>query len=142
MVVRKQKKIRKQRGSRVMGYGRISGGHRKSGSRGGVGAAGRKAHHWIKSIKMGLRDEKRGFQRPTDVQRRKQPYDTVNVQTIANIASKSSEKITEIDIREFGYEKVLGKGRIGIPLKVTALAFSEKAESKITKAGGKCITAE
>jgi len=142
MVVRKQKKIRKQRGSRVHGYGRISGGHRKSGARGGVGASGRKAHHWIKSIITGLRDEKKGFQRPTDVQRRKRPYHTMNVQIIANIASKSSEKITKIDVREFGYEKVLGKGQINLPLTITALAFSEKAESKITTAGGKCIIAK
>jgi hypothetical protein len=37
MVVRKEKKSRKMRGSRTHGYGRV-GQHRKAGSRGGRGA--------------------------------------------------------------------------------------------------------
>ncbi|MHA2362436.1 MAG: uL15 family ribosomal protein [Candidatus Hodarchaeales archaeon] len=138
MVVRRNKKVRKQRGSRVHGYGRISGGHRKSGSRGGVGKSGRKAHHWIQSIIMGKREEKRGFIRHGSSQSIK-GLTPINIQELAQIASKSIDKISEIDIRDFGYNKVLGKGVITIPINVKAPAFTEKAKTKIIEAGGKCI---
>ncbi|AGK60647.1 LSU ribosomal protein L18AE [Archaeoglobus sulfaticallidus PM70-1] len=38
--------------------------------------------------------------------------------------------------------KVLGSGEIDKPLKVAALAFSEKARSKIVSAGGECMSIE
>jgi len=36
--------------------------------------------------------------------------------------------------------KVLGAGKIDLPLQVAAFAFSDKARSKISKAKGKCLS--
>jgi large subunit ribosomal protein L18e len=36
--------------------------------------------------------------------------------------------------------KVLGAGKIGHPVNVGAFAFSERAQSKILKAKGKCLS--
>ena len=44
------RKSRKQRGSRYCGWGQI-GQHRASGSRGGVGGAGKHKHFYIRTLK-------------------------------------------------------------------------------------------
>ncbi len=43
------RKSRRQRGSRFCGWGQI-GQHRQSGSRGGIGGAGKHKHLWIKTV--------------------------------------------------------------------------------------------
>src|ERR671914_3096406 len=43
------RKSRKQRGSRYCGWGQV-GQHRQSGSRGGVGQAGKNKHFWIRTV--------------------------------------------------------------------------------------------
>ncbi|MEM0231544.1 MAG: hypothetical protein QXG78_00335, partial [Candidatus Methanomethyliaceae archaeon] len=67
MVVRREKKVRKQRGSRTYGWGTV-GQHRKSGMRGGFGNAGLHKHKWSWTIKYG-KDHfgKYGFIRPKAV---------------------------------------------------------------------------
>ena len=50
--------------------------------------------------------------------------------------------MTEIDVTEFGYEKVLGKGKLDFGIKVKAKSFTDIAESKISEAGGEAITLE
>ena len=49
MVVRRAKKVRRQRGSRAMGWG-IQKDHKGKGMQGGAGNAGLTTHHWIKTI--------------------------------------------------------------------------------------------
>ncbi len=142
MVFRKQKKVRKQRGNRQHGYGRISGGHRASGHRGGKGKAGLTKHHWILTIKNKIWQKTHtGFVRHGPAPRIAQ-VKTINLETINQIASKSTEKMTEFDVTQFGYEKVLGKGKLNYKLTVKAPAFSSHAEEKITAAGGKAVVLE
>lgn len=135
MVVRRPKKVRKQRGSRVHGYGRISGGHRKSGKRGGVGNAGMKKHHWILTIKKKIPQSRRGFIRHGPSRDAK----IINVAQIAHLVSKSGAK--EVDTTA-DYTKVTGKGLITVPVKVKGYAFTENAQAKIAAAGGEVIVVE
>lgn len=146
MVVRKRRKVRKLRGSRVYGFGRVSGGHRKSGQRGGKGKSGKKDHHWIKTVKMGQIKIK-GFTRPPAA---RSPSLTVNVGELssnadllvtAELAEATGDSI-KIDVESLGYDKVLGKGQVRNELIVSAPAFSDKARAKIEAAGGSCIIPE
>jgi Ribosomal protein L15 len=141
MVTRKDKKSRKYRGYRTHGYGRV-GQHRKSGSKGGVGNAGRKSgkHKWS----WVLRYEpdyfgKYGFRRPN-----KKHYKSINLNQISNIAYSLIEKgvlkpnengYYEIDLTEFGYDKVLSGGTLNNKFIIKAKFFSEKALEKIKSLG-------
>jgi len=142
MVVRRQKKVRKQRGNRQHGWGRISGGHRSSGQRGGKGKAGLTKHHWILTIKNDVwKNTHTGFVRHGPAPRLAN-LKTINIEAINQIVSKSSEKMTEFDVTEFGYEKVLGKGQLNYKITVKAPSFSAHAEEKINAAGGKAVVLE
>ena len=141
MVYRRSKKVRKQRGSRQYGYGRISGGHRASGQRGGKGKAGLTKHHWILTIKNKVFENNKGFIRHAPNQRLDKTK-IINLDQINQIASKSTEKMSEFNVTEYGYEKVLGKGRLDFKLTIKANAFTSKAEEKITGAGGKAVVLE
>ena len=136
MVYRRNKKVRKHRGSRVHGDGRISGGHRKSGQRGGTGKAGLTTHHWILTIKNHIFENNKGFVRHGPAQRIKK-VKTINIDTINQIASKSADPMKELDVTQYGFEKVLGKGRLEFGLTVKAKSFTEIAQSKIIDSGGK-----
>jgi large subunit ribosomal protein L27Ae len=53
------------------------------------------------------------------------------------LANKKSDTAPVLNLLDFGYAKVLGKGRIPeIPLVVRARYFSSEAERKIKEAGG------
>ncbi|MFW9994623.1 MAG: uL15m family ribosomal protein [Candidatus Odinarchaeota archaeon] len=141
VIKRKTKKTwRKHRGKRTSGYGRISGGHRKSGSRGGVGGAGLKDHHWIRSIKEGFRSPF-GFIRHHDAVT---PPKAINVgQLDSMVDSLASEQkigvkggIYVIDLATLGYDKLLGSGKVHHKLNVTLERCTERARDKITTAGG------
>jgi large subunit ribosomal protein L15 len=144
MVIRREKKVRKQRGSRSYGYGRISGGHRKSGSRGGVGAAGRFKHLLIKHVKAGTAGRRstqvvgRGFIRKENIYKKEKTW---NIETINQYISNqiiAKYEVKELNLADFGVKKLLGKGSIAYPVKVTVKQATETAINKIEKAGGKC----
>ena len=44
-----------------------------------------------------------------------------------------------IDVTKYGYYKVLGKGKLPIPVLVKAKFFSKEAEVRIKEAGGACV---
>lgn len=141
MVVRREKKVRKQRGSRVHGYGRISGGHRASGARGGVGKAGTFKHHNIKSIKYKLRGgkDKMGFVRHKSVVAKPR---TTNIENLNQLVSIQAEKFGKkegkiaVDLSSFGVDKLLGKGKITFPVAITVKLATDIAVDKIEAAGG------
>ncbi len=55
-------------------------------------------------------------------------------------AKKTDGTVPMIDVAEFGYFKVLGKGKLPLqPIAVKAKLFSKQAEEKIKAAGGACI---
>jgi len=147
MVVRKRKKSRKLRGrTRTMGWGRV-GQHRKSGSRGGFGAAGMHKHKWTWVVKYAPNwFGKHGFTQP--VETRYGVY-AINVGELDEVACKllrDNKAVKEdgriiINLVELGYNKVLGRGRVTLPLKVIVPEVTDRARRKIEEAGGEVVIA-
>lgn len=141
MALRKQKRVRRHRGSRTHGYGRI-GQHRKGGQRGGKGKAGGKKHDWTyTTAKEPDRYGKQGFHRPSQL---RQQYQTINVGDLIRHLDRFTEGkkppkqgLIAIDLTAFGYNKVLGGGNVTLPLDITAPIFTHRAAEKIKAVGGK-----
>jgi len=132
MVVRKKKKVRKFRGKRSYGYGSHKK-HRGGGSRGGRGKAGMHKHKWSYTVKYEPEHfGKRGFSRPVAVSKK---VKTINISGLERLASGKKK----ISLSALGYDKVLGSGKINIPLVVMAGSFSKSAIKKIEAAGGKAF---
>jgi large subunit ribosomal protein L15 len=134
MVVRRVKKIRKKRGERTCG----KGSHKKNrgaGSRGGRGLSGRFKHK--KSWAIRFEPDyfnKKGFTIPPKAVREEKAITLRDIDALAKKINK-----TEIDISEFGYDKVISTGELTQPLTIKAKKFVEKAKQKIEGAGGKAI---
>jgi large subunit ribosomal protein L15 len=128
MTVRFEKKNRKWRGRNSRGWG-MKKKRRGGGSRGGRGFSGMHKHRF--SMVVSKQPEwygKKGFHsiKPRDK--------TINVGDLIKIA-----KGTEIDLKALGYDKLLARGHINKAYTVKAVRFTEKAKTKIEKAGGKII---
>ncbi len=130
MVVRKKSRSRKFRGHRTR-----HGSHKKwrgGGSRGGRGQAGLHKHKWSYTVKYDKEHfGKKGFKIPQAIARE---IRTINLKQIDHIATKE-----KINVSEFGYDKVLGSGKISKPLTIEAKSFSKSAIKKIEEAGGKAV---
>ncbi|RJS88875.1 50S ribosomal protein L15 [Candidatus Bathyarchaeota archaeon] len=140
----KLRKIRKLRGSRTCGYGRV-GQHRKSGGRGGVGKAGGHKHFWSYVVKYDpLRFRRIGFKPPSSIYKRPT---TINVGELKDLVMKKvgAEKLAAlrepiaVDLEEMGFGKLLGRGRISIPVVVKVPSYTERALRKIEEAGGRIV---
>ncbi|MEB3851531.1 MAG: 50S ribosomal protein L15 [Desulfurococcales archaeon] len=146
MVVRRRRKSRKLRGrTRTMGWGRI-GQHRKSGSKGGVGAAGMHKHMWTWVIKYAPTwFGKKGFN-PPRIRVGFRP-ETINVGELQELVDKLSAagKLPQeagrplVDLAAMGVHKLLGRGTIKTPVKVVVPAASEQAIKKVQEAGGEVV---
>ena len=132
------RKSRRQRGTRFCGWGQI-GQHRASGSRGGVGNAGKHKHFYIRTLKE--EPEHFGHEqfhalRKSDITR------WVNLKDLNQLMkySKASEdgKVV-LDLSELGYEKLLGAGRVDAVVSVKVKKASKSAKEKITEAGGEVL---
>jgi large subunit ribosomal protein L15 len=132
------RKSRRQRGTRFCGWGQI-GQHRASGSRGGVGNAGKHKHFYIRTVKE--EPEHFGHEqfhalRKSDITR------WVNLKDLNQLMkySKASEdgKVT-LDLNELGYEKLLGAGRVDAVVSIRVRKASKSAKEKITEAGGEVL---
>lgn len=126
MVLRYERKARRYLGTRRWGGGNIKN-RRGSGSRGGVGRAGKK-HKFTRIVKY----EKERLHQSGFAPWRKKYLDEINIDAI----TKAAKGKGELELK--GY-KVLGGGKITIPIKVKATAFSKSAIEKIKKAGGEAI---
>jgi len=104
------------RGSRKKGRGR--------GEKGGTGFGGKKHKH-LKS-----RCGKHGFTF----------HGVSHEKKVINIGDLMRFEGKEIDLKEMGYDKLLGSGKIGKPVKVVVPYATEKAVEKIKAAGGEVIT--
>ncbi len=126
MVLRYEKKARRYLGTRRWGGGNIKN-RRGSGSRGGVGRAGKK-HKFTRIVKYEKdRLHHRGF-----APWRKVKLDEINLDSV----SKAAKGKGELELK--GY-KVLSGGTVTAPIKVKASGFSKKAAEKIKQAGGEAI---
>ena len=134
MVVRFRKKVRRMRGSHTHGWG-AKKKHRGAGSRGGRGQAGMLKHKksWM------LKNDPhhfggRGFKIPMEVRNNEKAITIKDVDVLARSLRK-----TEIDVSEYGYDKVLSNGKLTQPLTIKAKKIVDKAKKKIEEAGGKAI---
>ena len=126
MVIRTKSKIRKFLGARRWGAGNIKN-RRGSGSRGGVGRAGKK-HKFTRIVKY----EKERLHHVGFAQWHKKKFDVVNLDYV----SKAAQGKNELELK--GY-KVLGGGEIKVPVTVKASGFSKSAVEKIKQAGGQAV---
>ena len=134
----KKRKSRKQRGSRYCGWGQV-GQHRKSGARGGKGKAGGRKHFWIRTVKY---DKNRyrniGFKPPSSLE---PDPEIINVGELEHLARQIHGDynligIDELDLTSMGVHKILGRGKITIPLKIKVAEASMSAQEKIEEVGG------
>lgn len=132
------RKSRRQRGTRFCGWGQI-GQHRASGSRGGVGNAGKHKHFFMRTNKEEpdhFGHEQFHALRKSDVSR------WVNLRDLNQLLrySKSGEDGKAVlDLGELGYEKLLGSGRVEAVFTIKVKRASKSAKDKITEAGGEVL---
>lgn len=117
--------------------------HRGAGNRGGRGMAGsgKRADQKKPSIlqEYGSRYFGRfGFKVPN-----KKILEGVNLELIEKNFDKWAKKEGSdfvIDVTNYGYDKVLGKGKLTKKAKIIARAFSKNAITKIEEIGGQTVT--
>jgi len=128
------RKGRKYRGSRTCGYGKV-GQHRDQGAKPNR-KCGRHKHKWSYVIRYEPDYfQKKGFTCPKSL---KQRTKTISIQQLDEMAKLLPEKQAEtvIDLENMGFTKLLGSGKITMPLTVKVASCSESASRKIKDAGG------
>ena len=128
--------------SRTRGRGHKKG--RGAGLRGGRGNAGCHKTKRIMYERVGRVWGAHGFKRPQTVV---MANNAINLKVIEENASEWVEqgnaskkgKIVSIDLKEMGYDKLLGTGVPSQAYKITISAASAKAVEKVEAAGGEVI---
>lgn len=136
------RKSRKQRGSRYCGWGQV-GQHRQSGSRGGVGGAGKHKHFWIRTVI----EEPDHFGHDS--------FNSLNPKVVrkwvgvgqldslfARHGSLADNGKALLDLTALGYDKLLGGGKLQSSISVNVTQFSGTAKQKIELAGGEIYSNE
>lgn len=140
----RDRKVRKQRGSRTHGWGQI-GQHRAGGGRGGHGKAGLDKHKWTYVVKHDPTYWlKKGFVSARTLSKK---VCTINIGKLDDLADRlESEKKLEIkekriflDLESLGFDKLLGTGEISKPMVVKVASCSEAASRKLEEAGGEIL---
>ena len=133
----------KFRGSRTHGRGKKAG--RGAGLHGGRGNAGLHKHKYITLVKyMPDHFGHHGFKRPQSVVAQNT---TINLSELEiNLESLKKDGFAEVksgktvvDLRKAGIDKLLGSGRITIPVEVIVDSASARAKEKLAEAGGKLL---
>ncbi len=142
MVVRRVKKSRKFRGYKTHGYGSKKK-HRGKGSKGGKGLAGKFKQKKTWFLKYKPEEMKtRGFNVPHKEQR------ALNVRELDRIVSalmreKKAKEVggkVIVNLKELGYDKIIGAGNITIPVIISSVSsLTKSAKEKIEKAGGRIL---
>jgi len=135
------RKSRRHRGTRYCGWGQI-GQHRQSGSRGGIGGAGKHKHFWIRTVI----EEPNHFGHDTlNSYSRFLVKKWINLRDLATLSlrlsSKNDEK-TVIDLGSLGIQKLLGGGNISESYVIKVAQASSGAKKKVKSAGGSIISNE
>ncbi len=144
MVVRRERKVRRQRGSRLYGWGTI-GQHRKSGARGGFGNAGLHKHKWSWMINKDPEHfGKHGFIRHSGTTNQVHAINVgeLSVLVQGKVLEKDDKGKVILDLSAYGFDKLLGAGKIDFPISVKAAYITEIAKQKLEEAGGEAIKAE
>ncbi len=133
-------KKKKYRGSGTHGGGSKKK-RRGAGSRGGRGKGGEK-HRKFKYLKEDRR--RKGFKRPESVRSKKKSINIKELETRINefIEMGAAEEVEggfKVNLKEAGYNKLLGSGEVTESLEVEAENFSQKAKEKLEESGGSAI---
>ena len=133
------RKSRRQRGTRYCGWGQI-GQHRQSGSRGGIGQAGKHKHFWIRTVI----EEPDHFGHP-----KTKSHHKITVKKWANLRDLDllyfkhiRNETTEndiLDLTSLGINKLLGGGKVTTKMTVKVEQISRHAIEKIKAIGGNVI---
>lgn len=138
--------IKYRRGSRTHGWGRV-GQHRKSGSSGGKGMVGFHKHKWSYVMKYAEDSSgwpfygKHGFRQPKEISVEWSPINVGRLDELVAEAIARGELAKEgdkyvVDLLKLGYNKLLGGGKLSIPLIIYAPAATREAVKKVEEAGG------
>jgi len=118
-----KRKIDRLRGKRTHGHGNTKNA-RGSGCTGGKGRAGSTKHKFTKYyVDFGQRI----FLKP------KTKLKTITLEALSDMIKDKKE----INLKELGYDKILGKGNITKPVVFNNALVTAVAKEKIEKAGGK-----
>lgn len=132
------RKTRKFRGGRNHGWGQI-GQHRASGHKGGLGRSGMHKHHFIKML---LTDPNHFGHDSTHPPHPNLVKKWISVRDLDSFFAKfgkqeGNKKV--IDLKELGYDKLLGGGKVKGAYTIKIERFSASAEEKIKQAGGEVL---
>jgi len=135
-------RTRKLRGSRTHGRGKKHG--RGAGGRGGTGNAGLHKHKFKWMVKYDpMHFGRHGFTRHAQI-RETNAIDLEDlVRRLAEFeaaghAAKDNSRIN-VDLTAAGFDKLLGSGRVGVPMRITVAKASGAAVSKVSRAGGEVV---
>ncbi|TSA42868.1 50S ribosomal protein L15 [archaeon] len=136
----RKRKVRKLRGSRTHGWG-TSGQHRGSGMLGGHGNVGLFRHKKSAVIRYKIQMKKKRLLPRTEDKRRSvtsvgQLEDLLVRQDCAHAVSEHDGKKL-LDLRVLGFTKLLGSGKVHVPVLVKIGSFSKSAAAKLEAAGGR-----
>lgn len=133
------RKSRRQRGSRYCGWGQI-GQHRQSGSRGGIGGAGKHKHLWIRTV---IEEPEHFGHDSTKPLRRNIRNRWVNLRDVNDLAARfgstNERGKVVLNLRSIGYDKLLGTGTLRKPIVIQVGKVSANAKQKIELVGGEII---
>ncbi|MUN28538.1 uL15 family ribosomal protein [Sulfuracidifex metallicus] len=139
MTVRVSKKSRKMRGSRTMGWG-LRGQHRDRGVEGGR-QIGMSKDKWSWVVKYGKGwYGKHGFVNPTTIQ-----IKAISLRQLDEMVRNGHIKVEEnegkkfVDLSKFGYDKLLGGGKLSFPIVIKVEKSSKSAVEKVNEVGGQVI---
>jgi large subunit ribosomal protein L15 len=132
------RKSRRQRGTRFCGWGQI-GQHRASGSRGGVGGAGKHKHFFIRTV---IEEPDHFGHEQFHALRKSDVSKWLNIKDLNQLIKHS--KATEegkivLDLNELGYGKLLGVGQVDAAFTIKINKVSKSAKDKINQAGGEVL---
>jgi large subunit ribosomal protein L15 len=136
------RKSRRQRGSRYCGWGQV-GQHRQSGSRGGIGGAGKHKHFFIRTV---IEEPNHFGHDAFNSYNRNLVHRWINIRDLDSVIAKHG-KVDEdgrviLDLTSLGYDKLLGGGRVNSAFAVKVANISENAKEKIQQAGGEIFSNE
>jgi large subunit ribosomal protein L15 len=135
------RKSRRHRGSRYCGWGQI-GQHRQSGSRGGIGGAGKHKHFWIRTV---IEEPNHFGHDPLNSYSRFLVKKWINLKDLKNLSFRfvgRKDEQTVLDLRSLGIQKLLGGGNINESYVIKVAQASASAKEKIESAGGTIISNE
>jgi large subunit ribosomal protein L15 len=135
------RKSRRHRGSRYCGWGQI-GQHRQSGSRGGIGGAGKHKHFWIRTV---IEEPNHFGHDPLNSYSRFLVKKWINLKDLKNLSFRfvgKKDEQTVLDLRSLGIQKLLGGGNINESYVIKVAQASASAKKKIESVGGTIISNE